>query len=81
MQAAIVGAFNIAGPAEPSRLSVLALPATTASKLVAGLSTNVKKIHHLDLIWLKQLFSIRKKFTFCVCLQNISLKILEVTVS
>lgn len=49
IQAATLAAI-LAGPAELSHLSVLALPAATASKLVAHISTNVKKIHHLDLI-------------------------------
>lgn len=47
----------------------------------SGISTNVRNIHHLDLISLKPLFSIRKKFTFRMRLQKASLKISEVTVS
>ena len=55
-----------------------ALAPGTAS-VGAGISTNVKEIQHL--IWLKPLFSIRKKFTFFVRLQKISLKIWEMILS
>lgn len=49
-----------------SHLYIL-LPSTkTTFTLIAGTSTNVKKINHLHLLWLKTLFCIRKKFTFCV---------------